>query len=166
MIKLGSHIAIAGFVAFAFFAIPVVTSAASQQATVQGLVGSWSCVTHTGDNKTYREADVDTMYGKWLKIESTYPAQNSEPAGTAQIFFGYDSKHNRWIVAGVDTGGNYFINYSNSTNFDSSQWHDGFPNQHGSAVVSLTPYTRYTVDSKGPNAQGKMVTSHEVCTRD
>jgi hypothetical protein len=165
MTRLRPHIAIAGFAAFAFFSIPAGISAASQQATVQGLVGTWNCITHTSDHKTYRGTDVDTMYGRWLKIESAYPAQNGEPAGTAQIFFGYDSKHNRWIVGGVDTGGNYFMNYSNSTNFDGSQWHDGFPNQHGSAVVSLTPYTRYTVDSKGPNEQGKMVTSHEVCTK-
>jgi hypothetical protein len=165
MARLGRHIAIAGLAAFAFSSLPAVISAASPQATVQGLVGNWSCISHSSDNKTYRATDVDTMYGKWLKIDSTYPAQNGEPAGTEQAFFGYDSKHGRWIVTGVSTSGEYFMNYSNSTNFNGSQWYDGFPNQHGSAVVGLTPYTRYTVDSKGPNEQGKTITTHEVCTK-
>jgi hypothetical protein len=160
------YIAMAGIAVFALFVAPSSLSAAApQQATVEGLVGSWSCVSHTSDNKTYRGSDVDTMYGKWLKINSTFPAQNGEPAGTEQAFFGYDSKHGRWIVTGVGTGGDYFMNYSNSSNFDGSQWYDGFPNNHGSAVAHLTAYTRYTVDSKGPNAQGKIVTEHEVCTR-
>ena len=161
------HFAIAVTAALGLMSIPAALSAAaaSQQATVQALVGTWSCVSHTSDNKTYQSTDVDTMYAKWLKISSSSPAQNGDPAGTEQAFFGYDPKHSRWIIAGVTTEGEYFVNYSNSAVFNGSQWSDGFPNNHGSAVVHMTQSTSYTVDEKGPNAAGKMITSHEVCTR-
>jgi hypothetical protein len=165
--QLRRDVAMAATAALALFAITAAASAASgsQQATVQGLVGTWSCVSHTSENKTFHGTDVDTMYGKWLAIDETFPAQNGEAAGTARVFFGYDPKHSRWIVAGVDTNGAYFVNYSNSPSFDGAQWYDGYPNNHGSAVTHLKPYTQYTVDSKGPNAQGKIVTDHEVCTK-
>lgn len=158
--------AITGIVAAAFFACSSVALAAapSPQATVQGLVGSWSCVSHSSDNKTYRESDVDTMYGKWLKISSTYPAQNGRAAGTGQAFFGFDAQNKRWIIAGVDTSGEYYVNYSNSPVFDGSQWYDGYPNAHGSAIVHMMS-TQYTVDSKGPGPQGKTIASHLVCTK-
>jgi hypothetical protein len=139
-------------------------AASSQQASVQSLVGTWSCVSHSSDNKTYKETDVDTMYGQWLRIASTYPAAYGVPAGTGQSFFGYDAKAKRWILVGIDTAGEYYVNYSNSTNFDGSQWADGFPNMHGSAVVHMMS-SQYTVDSKGPGASGKVVTSHLVCAK-
>jgi hypothetical protein len=159
------HTAIPGVAILALLVIPAVTSASSQQAAVQDLAGTWTCVTHSSDGKTYQATVVDTMYGKWLKVDSTYPAENGEPAGTGQAYFGYDPKHSRWIFNGVNTSGEYFTNYSSSTNLDGSQWHDGYPNMGGSAVVHLTSHTKYTVDSKGPNERGKMITEHEVCTK-
>jgi hypothetical protein len=167
MIVGGFRVTVAGIAALTLIATPQVLSAAtaSQQATVQGLVGTWSCVSHTSDNKTYRATDVDTMYGKWLRVSSTYPAQNGSPAGTEQAFFGYDAKNSRWIIAGVSTSGDYYVNYSNSPSFNGSQWYDGYPNMHGSAVVRMTESTQFTVDSKGMGPQGKTITRHEVCTR-
>ena len=105
------------------------------------------------------------MYGQWLMVATADPAQNGEPAGSGKTFFGYDSKKGRWIVTGVTDSGGYFINYSNSPSFNDSQWHDGYPNMNGSAVVHFTPNTQYVVDSKGPNDQGKIVTEREVCTK-
>jgi hypothetical protein len=153
--------------AVALVAISAGTSAAagSPQATVQGLVGNWTCVSHSSDNATFQESDVDTMYGKWLKIVSTYAAQMGAPAGTGTAFFGYDARNRRWIVTGAGTSGDYYVNYSNSPDFDGAKWHDGYPDRHGTAVMHLTAFTRYTIDSVGPNPQGKDVTAHEVCVR-
>jgi hypothetical protein len=100
----------------------------------------------------------------WLKLAGTFLAQNGEPAGTSTLFFGYDGKHARWVVTGADTTGSYFTNYSNSANLNGSQWYDGYPNNHGSAIVHSTS-TTYTVDSKGPGPKGKVITTHEVCTK-
>ncbi len=155
--------------AAAVVALAAISSAASAAATpqdsVQSLVGTWSCVTHSSDNTTSKDTDVDAMYGKWLKIDSTFGAGGGQAAGTSHAFFGYDGKAKRWIFTGVDSNGNYFMNYSGSPAFNGSQWSDGFPNNHGSAVVHMTNTTQYIVDSKGPGAGGKTVTSHEVCTR-
>jgi hypothetical protein len=158
-------IAATALAGLAFAAVAGIAPAAmSQQSSLQSLLGSWTCVAHSSDGKTYHETDVNTMYGKWLKSDSKYPAQNGDPAGTGQSFIGYDSMSKRWVIAGVDTAGEYFVNYSNSANMDGSTWHDGYPNMHGSAIVHMTS-TQYVVDTKGPGAGGKTVTSHEVCTK-
>ncbi|MGC1379760.1 MAG: hypothetical protein WA814_01910 [Candidatus Baltobacteraceae bacterium] len=136
----------------------------SQQTLVQSFVGNWTCVSHSSDSTTFHESDVDTMYGNWLKVASTYPAQMGQPAGMGTTFFGYDAKNHRWIVAGAGTNGEYFVNYSNSQNFDGAKWINGFPNARTTAVTHSTS-TQYTVDSQGPNPQGKLVTTHEVCVR-
>jgi hypothetical protein len=137
----------------------------SQQATVQGLVGNWTCITHESDNKTFRESDIDTMYGNWIRVNSSYPAQNGQPAGTGATFLGYDARNKRWIVTGVGTEGSYFTAYSNSPNYDGSKWVDAYPNDHGTALVHVISSTQYSLDTTNPGAQGKTVTAHTVCTR-
>jgi hypothetical protein len=152
--------------ALAIGMIPGALSAAtsSPQSVMHALSGNWICITHTSDKKTYKETDSNAMYGKWLKISSTFPAQNGQPAGTGQTFLSYDGQSKRWIIAGVSTNGDYFVDYSKSSAFDGSQWYDGYPNMHGSAIVHMTS-TQYTVDSKGPGSQGRTMTTHEVCTK-
>lgn len=161
-----------GVAAFALFSIAtavapaqsMMSSMMTPQATVRSFVGTWSCATHTSDNKTYHESDVDTMYGNWLKVSTTYPAQGGKPAAMGTAFFGYDSKAARWYVTSVDTLGGYASNYSNSKTFGGSTWHDGYPDNHGSATISWSK-NQYTIDGKGPNEKGQITTSHEVCTR-
>jgi hypothetical protein len=158
----------AGAVAIAVFALVAISvavaTASPQQMTVQSFVGTWNCVTHTGDNKTYHETDTDSMWGNWLKISSTYPAQGGQPAATGMGIFGYDGKQGRWYVASADTLGNYSSNYSTSKSLGGSTWHDGYPNNGGTATVSMSK-NQYVVDGKGPGPNGKMMTTHQVCTR-
>lgn len=85
---------------------------------MQSLVGTWNCISHGSDKKTYRETDTDAMYGNWLRIDASYPAQNGQPAGTGVTFFGYDSKNKRWVVTGVGTDGSYFTASSTSPAFN------------------------------------------------
>lgn len=152
---------------FAFAAVTAVALAAAMtpQQTIHNMVGTWSCVTHDSTHKTWRETDVDAMYGSWLRMTSTYPAQNGEHAGTGVGFFGYDSKHARWIVTSLDTSGDYGISYSTSHTFNGAHWLDGYPANHGSATTRMSSSKQFTVDSSGPDAHGHTVTSHEVCTR-
>ena len=104
------------------------------------------------------------MWGTWLKDDSTYPAQNGQAAATGIGVLGYDAKHHRWYSDGEDTNGGYGSGYSNSAAFGGSKWHDGFPNNNGSASVSVSK-NQYAIESSGPNSNGKSVTSHEVCTK-
>lgn len=149
--------------AFLSLAIPSYAGP-EQQATVKALTGNWTCVTHGSDGKTWRESDVNTMWGRWLKVSGTYSAQNGEPAGNDMTFFGYDDKHGRWIVSTVDSAGFYGLNYSTSSAWAGSKWHDGYPNDGGGATVSVSK-NQFVIDGSGPNDQGKTITSHQVCTR-
>jgi hypothetical protein len=142
MARLSGNIAIAGAAALTLFVLSIAISmaATSQQATAES---RWKLELRYRTRATTRLVvrPVDSMYGKWLKIAGTYAAQNGESAGTGLTFFGYDSQHSRWIVTGVDTGGCYFVNYSNASSFNGSQCYDGHPDMRGSGVVHLTPYT-------------------------
>ncbi len=172
MIGFLRHFGVTAIASFALFSVATSTAPAASmmssmmtpQATVASFVGTWSCVTHTSDNKTYHETDVDTTYGKWLKISFSSPAQTGQPASMGTAFLGYDSKMGRWYFTNVDTLGNYGSAYSTSKNFGGSTWHDGYPDNHGSATISWSK-NQYTVDGKGPNEKGQMTTSHEVCTK-
>ena len=135
-----------------------------QASTLQGIAGTWTCITQAG-GKTYHETDVDSMYGKWLKIESTYPAQNGDPASTGMTFLGYDSKRGHWVVTGLGADGSYFTATSTSPKYDGSTWTDAFPADHGTAVIHMPSNARYTLDASQPGDKGKMETSHSVCTR-
>jgi hypothetical protein len=146
--------------------LPSLAIAASpQQATVRSLVGTWSCITHGSDKKTYRETDTDAMFGNWLRIDSAYPAQNGQPAGTGVTFFGYDAKNKRWVVTGVGTDGSYFMASSTSPAFDGAKFSDQYPNDHGTAVLHMSSSAQYSMDTQGPGSNGKMMTQHVVCTR-
>ena len=159
----GTALTIAGFVLFAI--APTVAGAASpQQATINGFVGTWNCITHSSENKTYHETDVDTMYGNWLRVDATYPAQNGAPAGTGVTFLGYDSKHGMWVVTGVGTDGSYFMSTSKSAAFNGSKWMDQYPNDRGTAVLHMTRSTQYSMDMTSPMGR-KPVTQHAVCTK-
>ncbi len=143
----------------------VARASSPQQSTVTGFVGTWTCITHSSDGKTYHETDVDTLYGNWLRIDASYPAQAGQAAGTGTTFFGYDAKHARWIVTGVGTDGSYFTAMSTSPAFDGSKWADQYPNDHGTAVLHMTKTTQYSMDQQGPGPSGKVVTQHGVCTK-
>lgn len=140
-------------------------AASPQQTTLQGFVGIWSCITHSSDNKTYRETDSDTMYSDWVRINATYPAQNGQPAGTGVTFFGYDSKKKQWVVTGVGTDGSYFVATSTSPAFNGSAWSNQYPADHGTAVLHMARSTQYSMDMQTPGKNGKMMTQHAVCTK-
>jgi hypothetical protein len=148
-----------------FVLTPAFAGASPQQATIAGLVGTWTCVTHTSGNQTYHETDVDSLFGNWLRIDATYPASAGAPASTSVTFLGYDSKRGRWVVTGVGTDGSYFTSTSTSPAYDGSKWTDQFPNDHGTALVRMTQSTQYSLDVQTPDDRGKMSTAHAVCTK-
>ncbi len=165
MFSLRKRISIAATAGAIAVSLQTVSLAASpQQTTLQALVGHWTCVSHDSDGKTWHESDTYSTWGPWLKDDSTYPAQNGQAAATGMGVIGYDAKHHRWYNDGEDTNGEYGSGYSNSAGLGGSKWHDGFPNNNGSATISLSK-NQYVVDSSGPNDKGKMTTSHQVCTK-
>ena len=148
------------------FAVPAAAPAASpQQATLQAMTGNWTCVTHDSSGKTWNETDVGTMWGSWLKTESTFPAQNGQPAGSGLTFLGYDAANRRWYVSFLNTAGEYGSAYSTSKTWGGSKWQDGYPNNHGSSSITASK-NQFSIDTKMAGANGKTMTSHEVCTKE
>jgi len=135
------------------------------QQTIHNLVGTWNCVTHDSMHKTWHETDVSAMYGSWLRIDATYPAQNGQHAGTGVAFFGYDSHRGRWLITSVDTLNDYSTGYSTAHAFNGALWHDAYPADGGTATTHTASANQYSVDSSGPDGHGHTVTSHQVCTR-
>jgi hypothetical protein len=164
------HVAAALIGAAAFAGSFAVAAAApavapSPQATLESLAGTWTCVTQFPGNKSWQETQVGTMYGKWLKIDATYPAQAGVPAGTSLTFVGYDTAHSHWVVTGVGTDGVYFTASSNSPAYDGSTWTDTYPADNGTATIHMPSAAAYTMDATGPGLDGKVETSHTACTR-
>lgn len=135
------------------------------QQTLHNLIGSWSCTGHDSMHHTWRESDTYTMWGMWLRGDSSYPAQNGEPAGTGISLVRYDSHAGHWLIVGADTGGTAFTATSSSHAFDGSHWVDAYPADNGWANIHVNGMNAWTIDSSGPDGHGHTVVSHEVCTR-
>lgn len=138
--------------------------AATPQQTIRDLAGRWSCATQAG-NITLRATTVNAMYGPWLRLNASYPAQHDQPAGTAVKFLGYDTAHKRWIVSSVDDSGGYYVIYSNSPAFDGSRWNDGYPADGGTASIRVVSANEYIFDAANPDGHGHMSQTHTICTR-
>lgn len=139
-------------------------TATPQQKTFDAFVGTWNCITKSG-GKTYRERDVYTLWGPWLKWTGSYPAQQGEPAGTNVGFTGYDAKQSRWVLSYVDSQGGYGSAYSDSKAFVGSVWVTGDAPDSGSRTVKSFTAKKLVTDSTGKDARGKPITYHQVCTR-
>jgi hypothetical protein len=113
----------------------------------------------------WRSSDVYSMYGPWLRMNSTDPAQNGEKAYTRTGFFGYDAAHKRWIVTSVNTRGGYGISYSTSPSFNGASWSNGYPPEKGTATTHMTSSGSYTVDYSGQDDKGHAYSSHQICTK-
>jgi hypothetical protein len=157
--------AVTGIAAFAVTLTVAWAAASPQQTTLQSFVGTWKCVTHGSDNKSFNETDTDTMFGDWLKIESSYAAQAGQPAASGVSYAGYDAKRHHWIVTGVGTDNSYFTAISSSPTWDGAKWTDAYPADHGTAVTHGPSGGKYTLVSSGPGPTGKMMTYTSVCTK-
>ena len=160
-----------GAVAAAAFSLIVTASVAmaatvtSQQKTLSTFVGTWDCVTRTSDHKTYREKDVYTMWGPWLKNSVAYPAQEDQPAGMNIGYIRYDVEHSRWVSSFVDSQGRYRVLYSDSKVFVGSVWQNAYPDDNGSSTVKSLTAKTFVLVFTGKDSKGKATTHQQVCTR-
>lgn len=134
------------------------------QQTMHGMIGRWTCVAHDSTHKTSRETDVYSMWGAWLRDDTTFSAQNGGPSGSGLSLMRYDAQHGRWVIMGGDTTGGYFTATSTAHALNGSHWTDAYPADGGWANVHMSA-NQMTVDSGGPDMHGHMMTTHDVCTR-
>ena len=142
--------------ALLFSAPPLSSHAATPAQTLSTLVGTWNCVTTDSKHRIWRTVSTDVMFGRWLYMVSSYPAQNGQPAGTAAKYLGFDPPRHRWIVASIDASGDYYVMDSSSAAFSGSHWQDQYPHDNVTGYVQVQDADQYTFDSPG---------SHTVCRR-
>ncbi|HEY2473791.1 MAG TPA: hypothetical protein VGI19_03225 [Candidatus Cybelea sp.] len=121
---------------FSILLCAVALTAVTPQQTIRGLSGRGTCVTHDGDT-ALGATTVNEMYGPWLRLTASYPAQRGQPAGTAVKFLGYDPGNRRWVVSSIDDSGGYYVIYSDSPAFNGSRWRDGYPADGGTANIRV-----------------------------
>ena len=148
-----------------YFAMNTVALSDSPQQMVQRFAGTWTCVTHDSMHKTWRETDVSTIFGPWIRTQVSSPAQNGMKAATGTDFFGYDSSRKRWTFSNFSTDGSYFESYSSSPSFDGAVWKMAYPAGPLAATSHMSSANQYSMDWSGPGPNGHTVTGHQVCTR-
>jgi hypothetical protein len=143
----------------------VLLAVITPQQTIAGLVGTWNCVTHDAQHRTWQASATDTLYGPWLRLDARAPAQHGQAASTAVKFLGYDADSRRWTITSIGDDGEYYVLSSTSPQFDGSQWTDAYPADNGTKSIHVQNANQYTFDSANPDGHGHVVRAHTVCVR-
>lgn len=129
------------------------------QQTLQSLAGTWNCTNSGGGFPSFTERDVDSMYGRWLRMDARYSGF------TGIDFLGYDTRNHRWVFVVANERGGYGIVYSNSSDLNGSSWHDGYPVHGAGGTFRIVSSNEYRFDGTNPGRHGKILTSQTVCKR-
>jgi hypothetical protein len=140
-------------------------AAIPEQPGVRAIAGTYTCVTHDVSGQTWRFTSVNTMWGEWLRAETTFAPQNGQRKRAGQTFVGFDAAAKRWNIVSLDAGGSYYTRSSASPEFPKSRWVDGFPADGGTAVIGTPRPGQYTFDFTAGGTNGRRDVSHTVCTR-
>lgn len=147
-----------GFLLSMVSGLPAAMNQTPQQ-TLKSLVGTWTCTNSGGGVPSFTERDVDSMYGRWLRMNASYSGY------TGTNFLGYDTKNHRWVFVVASERGGYGIAYSDSPNLNGSSWHDGYPVHGNTGIFRIVSSNEYRFDGSGPGAHGKVVASQTICKR-
>jgi hypothetical protein len=133
-------------------------SDAAQMASLQYLVGTWSCSFQTANGKVRALSQTISQNGDgWLHGTAT--------SGTYQqdVYIGYDARHSQFVYIVLD-GGGYQVLASNSPTLNGSTWQDAFPSAVGHGVFTEVSPTEYTIVSSWTQG-GAPVSTHDTCNK-
>jgi hypothetical protein len=138
------------------------SSAADLSSQVESLRGNYGCITRYADGRSYRFQTHNAMFGKWLRLDATFPAQGGLTAFTAVTFLGFDRAANRWDIVSVNPQ-SYYTRTSVSSQLADSRWNDEDPADGGRARLHIYGNQHYRFDLDVP--MGKQnVTSSTDCS--
>ena len=87
-------------------------SAPQKMASVEYLVGTWSCAHTVGSfSGTYKTSYAKTLGGVWLRQTYEFPPRQfgaNEPPINAEFLIGYDERRQAWVRFGAISTGQYF----------------------------------------------------------
>jgi hypothetical protein len=148
-------------------------SNSAQMASLAFLVGSWQCTTSfltSGAPSGKRATATGTMVvsnqgAHWLHGTETMSmgGKTTEPG---DVFFGYHARLHQWVMIEIDPLGYSAVETSLSPALNGSTWTIAYPGRNGfKGTLRTDSSMQYTMDSSWQSHKGKLITSHESCTK-
>ena len=151
-------------------------SAAQKMASVEYLVGTWTCAHTVGSfSGTYKTSYAKTLGGMWLRQAYEFPPKqfgSNEPPVNAEFLIGYDERRQAWIRFGAISTGQYFM--IRMTDMPDGGWsykYVSFFNRQqpespdGDATFTKKSASEYVVEGPTYPENGVPVTEHHVCKK-
>lgn len=148
-------------------------TAKEKMATIDYLVGSWSCGHTVGDfSGKYTTTYTKVLGGRWLKQTYDFPpgqfGGGNEPAVTGEALIGFDEDWGKWVRFFATSHGEYFPIRMKETG---SGWAYTYVSFFGSkpekaeadAVFTKKSDTEYSIEGPTYPENGKQVTEHHSC---
>jgi hypothetical protein len=145
-------------------------------ASVQYLVGTWSCAHTVGTfSGSYTTNYANEIGNLWLKQSYDFPAnqfgENRQPEH-AEFLFGYDEARQAWVRFGALSTGQYFAIRMTDNGDGGWSWKyvSFFQRKTPETPASDATFTKksdseYVVDGPTYPENGKLVTEHHVCKK-
>ena len=147
--------------------------AKEKMATIDYLVGSWSCAHTVGTfSGKYTTKYTEVLGDRWLKQAYDFPpgqfGGNNEPAVTAEALIGFDEDWGGWVRFFAASHGDYFaIRMKETGNGWAYRYIPFFGSKPETADADATftkkSDTEYSIDGPTYPENGKLVTEHHSC---
>jgi hypothetical protein len=148
-------------------------TAKEKMATVEYLVGSWSCGHTVGTfSGKYTTKYSKVLGDRWLKETYDFPPGNfggeTEAAVTAEALIGYDEDRGAWVRFFAASHGEYFpIRLKETSNGWAYTYISMFKSRaekpEADATFTKKSDTEYVIDGPTYPDNGKLVTEHHTC---
>lgn len=157
-------------------AAPTVPTPREKIASLQYLVGIWSCAHTVGTfSGTYKTTYAAALGGLWLRQTSDFPPRQFGEKGDAvraEFLMGYDEMRQAWVRFGVLSTGQYFAIRMTDAGDGGWSWKyvsffkRSTPETADSdATFSKKSNSEYVVDGPSYEEDGKPVREHHVCKK-
>jgi hypothetical protein len=155
---------------------PKATAAQQKMASVDYLVGSWSCAHTVGTfSGKYTTAYAKVLGNLWLRQTYEFPPEQAadrvSPAVTAEALMGYDERRQGWVRFFTNSIGQYFaIRMTETDNGWSWKYVSFFKatrpeTPDADATWTKKSGTEYTIDGPSYEENGTRVTEHHSCRK-
>jgi hypothetical protein len=151
-------------------------SGPQKMASVDYLVGTWSCAHTVGSfSGTYETTYAKTLGGAWLRQTYEFPPRqfgNNEPPVNAEFLTGYDERRQAWVRFGAISNGQYFaIRMTDTPGGGWSYKYVSFFNRQqpetpdSDATFTKKSDSEYVVEGPSYPENGVRVTEHHACRK-
>jgi hypothetical protein len=162
-----------------FFAVSSAYAAPTARqkiASLQYLVGTWSCAHTLGTfSGTYKTTYAEALGGLWLRQTTDFPPRQFGEKGDAvraEFLMGYDERRQAWVRFGVLSTGQYFAIRMTDAGDGAWSWKyvSFFKRSTPETADSDATFTKksdaeYVVDGPSYEEDGKPVREHHVCKK-